>query len=308
MLLISGSKIMKNKALKRFIYCLCVLLTAIITPTFALQESDPPGNDADNGFKIKTIVIDAGHGGHDSGAKGTFSLEKDVTLALAIKLQKALQNDMKDINVVMTRTTDVFVELYKRAEIANKSNGNLFISLHCNSLAPIKKSVVTGYKKGKNGKKIPIYKTTYVPNRSGKGVMLLVYGLHRSGEQLEALRENASIFGEKDYKENYDGYDPNDPSSYIVLNAFKSAYRKQSIQFSSLLDTEFTETDNRHSYGVKQQGVLVLARSAMPSVLVETGFINNPDEEAYLNSDSGQAEIVNSIIRAIKKYRQEYES
>ncbi|MGV8879883.1 MAG: N-acetylmuramoyl-L-alanine amidase family protein [Sphingobacteriaceae bacterium] len=298
---------MKNKALTRF-SSFTILLFCLTIPVFGLQTSQGADSIPDNGFKIKTIVVDAGHGGHDPGARGSFSVEKEVTLALANKLQKAIQSEMKDVNVVMTRTSDVFVELYKRAEIANKNKGNLFISLHCNSLAPIRKTQVVGHKKGKNGKKIPIYKTVSVPNRSGRGVLLLVYGLHRSDEQMEALRENASIFGEKNYKENYDGYDPNDPSSFIVLNAFKSAYRKQSIQFGTLLNDEFTETDNRRSTGVKQQGVLVLARSAMPSVLVETGFINNPDDEKYLNSDEGQDEIINSIIRAVKKYRKEYET
>jgi N-acetylmuramoyl-L-alanine amidase len=127
--------------------------------------------------------------------------------------------------------------------------------------------------------------------------------MHRLSEQLEAVRENASIFIEKDYKENYQSYDSSDPANVIILNTFTQKYRKQSIMFGDLLNNEFRYTDNRESIGVKEQGVFVLAHSAMPAVLVETGFINNPDEEEYLNSDEGQSQIVQSIIRAIQAYK-----
>jgi len=135
--------------------------------------------------------------------------------------------------------------------------------------------------------------------------MLLVYGFHRKGEQMEALRENASIYQEKDYKRNYASYSEADPTNLIILNAYMQKYRKQSILFGDLLEHQFLYNDNRKSIGVKEQGVLVLAHSAMPAVLVETGFINNKKEEDYLNSAEGQAEIVNSIVVAIKKYRKE---
>ena len=254
-----------------------------------------------SGFKIRTIIVDAGHGGHDPGAYGAYSVEKNVTLAIAIKLQAAIQNEMKDINVVMTRTTDDFIELHRRSEIANEAKGNLFISIHCNSL-PDRREVEKVVKK--HGKKYYIYRN--VKDRSGKGVLLLVYGFHRTEEELEALRENSSIFQEKDYKDHYDGYDPNDPASFIVLNAFRQKYRLQSIHFANLLNGEFTGTDGRPSDGVKEQGVLVLCHSAMPAVLIETGFINNPKDEDYLNSDAGQNEIVATIIRSIKNYRNEF--
>ncbi|MBK0379132.1 N-acetylmuramoyl-L-alanine amidase family protein [Mucilaginibacter segetis] len=233
------------------------------------------------GFKFKTIVIDAGHGGKDPGAHGKYSQEKNVALSIAKKLQLAIQTQIKDINVVMTRADDTFIELNKRSDIANKNQGNLFISIHCNS--------------SPEG-------TASRPNKR-KGVMLLVYGFHRVQEQLEAVRENASIFAEKDYKDNYKAYDENDPANVIVLKAFTQKYRKQSILFGDLLNNEFKNTDNRESVGVKEQGVLVLAHSAMPAVLIETGFINNPDEEEYLNSEQGQNEIVQSIIRAVQAYR-----
>jgi N-acetylmuramoyl-L-alanine amidase len=227
-------------------------------------------------FKFRTIVIDAGHGGKDPGAHGAISKEKNVTLAIAKKLRTALNEQLPSLNVVMTRTTDNFVELHRRDEIAAEHKGDLFISIHCNAS----------------------------PEQVGseRGVLLLVYGYHRKGEQLEAIRENASIYIEKDYQKQYNGYGSNDAVNAIVLSAFQQKFRKQCISFADLLNKEFREQDGRHSLGVKEQGVLVLQQSAMPAVLIETGFINNPKDEAYLNSSDGQAEIVQSIIRAIKKY------
>lgn len=230
------------------------------------------------GFKFKTVVIDAGHGGKDPGAHGNYSLEKNVALAIAKKVAALIRTDMSSINVVMTRTTDRFIPLNTRAEIANENHGNLFISIHCNSSPD-----GTG--------------------PSNKGVMLLVYGFHRKEEQMEALRENSSIYIEKDYKKNYDGYSESDPTALIVLNTVMQKYRKQSILFGELLNKEFVQVDGRRSRGVKEQGVLVLAHSAMPAVLVETGYINNPKEEAYLNSKRGQDAIAASIVRAVKAYR-----
>ncbi|RCH53586.1 N-acetylmuramoyl-L-alanine amidase [Mucilaginibacter hurinus] len=261
-----------------------------------------------NGFRIHTVVVDAGHGGKDPGAYGANSNEKTITLSLALKLQKAIERDLPDVKVIMTRTTDTFVELHKRADIANKNQGQLFISLHCNSLANRTSTELVGYKKGKGGKNVPVYKTVSVPNRSGKGAMILVYGSKRVGAQEEALRENAVIYAEKDYKDNYAGYDPNNPASVILLNTFRDKYRKQSIRLATLIDTEFTETDGRRSAGVKEQVVLVLDHTAMPAVLIETGFINNPDDEDYLTSDEGQAEMVNSIVRALKNYKKQVEN
>jgi N-acetylmuramoyl-L-alanine amidase len=228
-------------------------------------------------FKFRTIIIDAGHGGKDPGAHGAWSKEKNVTLAIAKKLRTALTEQIPSLNVVMTRTTDNFVELHRRDEIASENRGNLFISIHCNS-SPEKVS-------------------------GERGVLLLVYGYHRKGEQLEAIRENASIYIEKDYKQKYSGYGDNSAINAIVLSAFQQKFRKQCILFADLVNNEFKKEDGRHSLGVKEQGVLVLQQSAMPAVLVETGFINNPKDEAYLNSPEGQSEIVQSIIRAIKKYK-----
>ncbi len=232
-------------------------------------------------FKFKTIIIDPGHGGKDPGAHGAYSKEKNITLAIAKKLRTALNEQMPSLNTVLTRTTDEFIELHRRDDIASEHKGNLFISIHCNA-SPEKVS-------------------------SERGVLLLVYGYHRADEQFEALRENASIFIEKDYKTKYNGYGENSAINTIVLSNFQQKYRKECIHFADLVNHEFKKEDGRHSLGVKEQGVLVLQQSAMPAVLIETGFINNRKDEAYLNSAEGQSEIVQSIIRALKKYRQSFE-
>jgi N-acetylmuramoyl-L-alanine amidase len=190
---------------------------------------------------------------------------------------------MGNVNVVMTRSDDTFIELDRRSSIANNAKGNLFISIHCNS--------------SPEGTASRINKQ--------KGVMLLVYGLHRVKEQLEAIRENSSIYIEKDYKTKYQTYAENDPTNIIITNLYMQKYRKQSILFADLLNDSFKNIDKRPSIGVKEQGVLVLAHSAMPAVLIETGFINNPNEENYLNSDDGQNEIVQTILRSIKTYKKE---
>jgi N-acetylmuramoyl-L-alanine amidase len=266
---------LKNtKSLKIFInntLLLYFILTSFTVGTYQLKPH----------FKFKTIVIDAGHGGKDPGAHGNHSLEKNVALAIAKKVDRLIKIDIPGINVIMTRNTDRFVELKRRAEIANENKANLFISIHCNS-SP---------------------EGTAANAHKEKGVVILVYGFHRKGEQMEALRENASIYIEKDYKKNYDGYSEKDPTALIVLNTFMQKYRKQSILFGEILNRQFVNNNGRKSRGVKEQGVLVLARSGMPAVLVETGYINNPGEEKYLDSESGQQAIATSIVRAIKIYR-----
>ncbi|SDS60984.1 N-acetylmuramoyl-L-alanine amidase [Mucilaginibacter mallensis] len=237
-------------------------------------------------FKVRTIVIDAGHGGKDPGAHGSYSLEKTVALSIAKKLRDAINDAMPSIKVIMTRDDNTFIELNRRSEIANENHSNLFISIHCNSSPEGTASIA----------------------HKQKGIMVLVYAIHRKGEQLEAIRENSSIYIEKNYKQTYESYDESDPTNLIVLNAYMQKYRKQSILFGDLLMDQFKATGDREVLGVKEQGVLVLAHSAMPAVLIETGFINNPTEEDYLNSATGQAEIVKSIVKAIQEYRREVDS
>lgn len=244
------------------------------------QESNA-SKPAINRFKFKTVIIDAGHGGKDPGAHGATSKEKDIALSIAKRLRDLVNNEMPGVKTIMTRSTDTFIELHKRTEVANSNHGNLFISIHCNS-SPQKRA-------------------------KEHGTLVLVYGFHRSQEQREALRENASIFIEDDYKSKYNGYGEDNVVNTIVLNAFQQKYRKQSIHFGDMIIHQVKKADGRRTFGVKEQGVLVLAQSGMPAVLVETGFINNPADEEYLNSKDGQFSIATSILKALKAYRDSLE-
>jgi N-acetylmuramoyl-L-alanine amidase len=282
---------MKNKAFKTYIYGLLALLTCSFQFTYASPTSDSIDTTVSTGFKLKTIVIDAGHGGRAGGANGVYSMEKNVTLALALKLQQAVQKELKDVNVLMTRTSDVYVQNGLRADMANDNKANVYISLHCNALPNVRRVV--------NGR------TVSVPNHSGKGVLLLVNRIGRSNEQVAAIRENEYAELEATYSSRKEVAP--DPVKAMILNAYRDKFRKQSIRLASLVNNEFVDTDGRRSLGVIEQGVEVLANTAMPSILVETGFIDNPEEEDYLNSDAGQTEIVNSIVRAIKQYKRELE-
>lgn len=267
------------KHLARAVFYSCTsLLLIIFCNSSAIAQGKP--DDSAGTFRFKTIVIDPGHGGKDPGAHGAYSNEKTVALSIGKKLKEAIDDQMPGLNVIMTRNSDKFIELHRRADIANENNANLFISIHCNSS----------------------------PQRVGtrRGVLLLVYGFHRKAEQLEAIRENASIFQEKDYQKKYNGYGDDAAVNAMVLAAFAQRYRKQSVQFGNYLNTEFKETDGRRSAGVIEQGVLILQQSGMPGLLIETGFINNPEDEKYLNSDEGQNEIVQSIVRSIKKYKSNF--
>ena len=286
---------MKNKALKRLIYGLSLSLISLTLFSFKSNVIKKDTSSSTNsGFRLRTVVVDAGHGrmanGVWRGASGAYSQESKVTLAVAFKLRAAIEKELPDIRVVMTRTDDNDVLWQKRSDIANENKGDLFISLHCNSLPD---KVIR-----RHGRRV------HVPDRSGRGVLLLVYRYGRVGEQEAAIRENE--FEDKNYKQDSE-LNPNDPASIILLNAFKDKYRKQSLRFADLVNDEFTGTDGRQSEGVREQGVLVLCRSAMPSVLIEMGYINNPIDEDYLNSESGQNEIVNTIVRALKIYKKEVE-
>ncbi|MDB5117757.1 MAG: N-acetylmuramoyl-L-alanine amidase [Mucilaginibacter sp.] len=259
--------------------------SALLLILLSLNSFTPAQNDDTSkyhNFRFRTVVIDAGHGGKDPGTHGLHSTEKSVALSIARKLRAALLDQMTGLNVVMTRSDDTFIDLYRRSAIANDHKGNLFISIHCNS-SP---------------------EGTASSSHKQKGTMMLVYGFHRVKEQLEAIRENSSIYIEKDYQQKYKSYDESDPVNRILLNAYMQKYRKQSILFGDLLNKGFKNND-RQTLGVKEQGVLVLAHSAMPAVLIETGFINNPTDEDYLTSDAGQDEIVQVIVKAIKEYKKD---
>jgi N-acetylmuramoyl-L-alanine amidase len=238
-------------------------------------------SDAEGGIRV--IVIDAGHGGKDIGTKGRISREKDVVLDITMQLARKIKLEMPDVKIILTRATDKFVDLSERSNIANRRKADLFISIHCNSLPKNKVSPA--------------------------GTETFVMGLHKSDENLEvAKRENAVILLEKDYEEKYKGFNPNSPLAYIMLANRQNAYIASSLTFAGKIERQFKKHANRNSRGVKQAGFMVLWQTAMPSVLVEAGFLSHADEEKYLNSAEGQEEIAESIFLAFKQYKEEVES
>jgi len=284
----------------RFAATICLILSLHI-PTQSLT------NKYDNTYKIKTIVIDAGHGGRDGNTHGSFSKEKDITLAVALKLGKAIEKEIEGVKVVYTRTDDSFIELYERIGIANRNKADLFISLHCNSMPHTSRRVVSRYVRNKRGRRVPVYKTISSQNTSVSGVETFVSGYGRLDEQDVAMRENASMLLEENYQENYDGFDPKDPESYIIFSLMKNQYRDLSIKLATFIQNEYIKA-GRLDRGVKEQSLAVLARAGMPAVLTEMGFISNPEEEHYMNSAEGQAEIVENLVNAIKNYKKQIEN
>ena len=235
-----------------------------------LVKEEPP-------FRIRTIVIDAGHGGHDPGCLGSDSREKHLALAIAKAFAEQVRTHFPDIQVIMTRDEDVFIPLYERAAIANRANADLFISIHCNAMPP-----------GNSG-------TT--------GTETYVMGLHTAEHNLDvAKRENAAILLEDNYQRNYD-YDPNSPEGHILLSMFQNAYLEQSILFAERVEHHFHTTAERKSRGVEQAGFVVLIETAMPSVLVETGFLTNRQDEAFLKSEEGQQVVALALLNAFNEYK-----
>lgn len=271
-----------------------VLLLFVTLPSFLFA----------NGKKITKIVLDAGHGGHDVGARGKFSYEKDLTLAVTLRLGKILRDSMKDLQVVYTRTSDVYPTLVERHEIANRSNAELFISIHVNSTAGRTERYVVGHKTVKRGKKrikVPIYKTVHHSETSTTGTESYVLGLHRSAQKEDAIGEYSENITEEPGLLNED-----DPQTAIVVAQYTQAFLSRSVSLASKVQQAFMD-QGRRDLGVKQKGLEVLAGSAMPGVLIEIGFINNAEEEAYLNSEAGQQEVAMAIFRGIQAYRWDVE-
>jgi N-acetylmuramoyl-L-alanine amidase len=231
-------------------------------------------------YRIKTIVIDAGHGGVKPGAAGVRSREKEITLQVALKLGKKLQAEFPNIKIIQTRKSDVDVDWYRRAEIANDAKADLFISIHCNSMP-----------RG---------------NKTTKGTETFVGAYRRINEMDKGLKENEEILNDKSYKDK-GTYDPTDPQELILLSLYKSLYRSKSLALAKLIQKNFTEVNKRVNRGVKEQGLLILQRAALPSVLTEIGFISNVEEENYMLSESGQEEITTALLNAIKQYKKEVE-
>ncbi len=247
-----------------------------------------------------TVVIDAGHGGKDPGAIGQYSKEKDLTLAVTLKLGKILNDSMKDVKVVYTRTYDYYPSLTERHRIANEAGADLFLSIHINSTAARKETIRTGTTyvgKGKKRRAVPTYKTIYHKATSTQGTESYVLGLHRNSQKEEAIEAYGENQGEESGL-----LDESDPTTAIIVAQYSQRFLSNSVKFASNIQEQFSNI-GRNSFGVKQKGLEVLAGSAMPGVLTELGFINNPSEEDFMNSDYGQTQLAMSLYRAIKSYK-----
>ncbi|MCF0160144.1 MAG: N-acetylmuramoyl-L-alanine amidase, partial [Bacteroidaceae bacterium] len=245
---------------------------------FSLANNNLSANSTTKKF---VVVIDAGHGGNDPGAVGKKAKEKTINLNTALKLGKLIEQQCKDVKVVYTRKTDVFIPLNKRAQIANNAKADLFISIHTNAL--------------------PKGKITF-------GAETYTLGMARADENLEvAKKENSVILMEDDYKQTYKGFNPNSPESYIIFEFMQDKNMSQSINFAKKIQQQFKRA-GRTDKGVHQAGFLVLRETAMPSVLVELGYISTPKEESFLNSSDGTSKMANSIFQAFNEYRKNHES
>jgi N-acetylmuramoyl-L-alanine amidase len=270
--LIQGLKILKYKR------CNVKNLVLVLIFSFSIF---PIAQAIDDNSKLKTVVIDPGHGGQDPGALGLKSKEKDIVLGIGLKLGKLMNENQKEVKVIFTRHEDVFIPLHERAEIANKNNADLFISIHANANR----------------------------NHAVYGVETYAMGLHKNENNLEvAKKENAAITFEKDYTSHYEGYDPNSAESFIIFSLMQNTYLEQSLEFAGFVEDKFEKNANRTNRGIKQAGFLVLWKTAMPSVLIETGFVTNPEEEKFLCSEEGQEKIALAIYKAFASYKSQIDS
>ncbi len=254
----------------------------LISIVFAVFFSNYFSAFAQTKGKISIVVIDAGHGGKDPGAIGSKSKEKDIALAVALKTGRYIEQNLPDVKVIYTRNRDKFVELHRRGQIANEAKADLFISIHCNA----------------NNSRSPYGSETYTLGVEEK----------RSKANMDvAMMENAPIMLEENQEDLYDGFSINSPESYIGLTLFQSEHIGQSLDLAGKIQKQFKNRVGRKDRGVHQAGFLVLWRTAMPSVLVELGYLSNSTEEAFLRSEKGQTYMASAIYRAVKEYKQEYE-
>jgi len=239
-------------------------------------------NAGTKGYRVKKVIIDAGHGGYDSGALGKYSKEKDIALQIALALGSIINKHMQGVEVIYTRQTDAFVTLHGRAKVANKNNADVFLSIHCNAT--------------------PKGEAAY-------GTETYTMGLHTSGHNLEvAKRENGVILMENDYQKHYQGFDPKSPESHILFSLYQNAHHDNSLKLAQKIQYQFKNRVGRKCRGVKQAGLLALWQTTAPSVLIEVGFITNPREEKYLNSKAGQTYIASGVFRAFRDYKNELEA
>jgi len=293
-------------------YAALVLLSfgSLLCTSFAIKGDKPFQKQV-----LRKIVIDAGHGGTDFGASGKYSHEKDISLAIALKLEQMLRQEMPDVEIYMTRTTDVFDPVTQKARLANQAKGDLFVCIHVNEGGgPIRHSEFIGYKtvtayKGKGKKKkaytkkVKDYRTWTTPNPA-KGTETFIYGVDKSNEAKEALSEHEDLFLDSVSARELKDFNPKDPAKMMIINMKTQTYFSRSANLALTIEEEFSKV-GRVSREAKQRqkGIWVLQAVAMPAVLVETGFISNPEEEDYLNSEAGQRETCEVLIRSLKRYR-----
>jgi len=258
--------------------CIFLLSISLITTSFA---DDSKKIKTDN--KIRTVVIDPGHGGKDSGTMGTkrFNIyEKHVALAISLKLGHYIENAFPEVEIIYTRDKDVFLELNERTDIANNANADLFISIHCDGFT----------------------------DSSPSGASVFVMGMSKLKANMDvAMRENSAIYLEDNYQQKYDGFDPESTESYIVFSLMQNTYLNQSLSIAEEVEKEFSTRANRKSRGVKQAPFYVISRTNMPSILIECGFLTNPKEEVFLHSEQGQDYLASAIFRAFRSYKQNVE-
>ena len=248
----------------KFFFLLFLLITFLTFPAVAQKDG-----------KTFKVVIDAGHGGKDPGCLGAYNKEKDVALNIALKTGKLISDNCPNVKVIYTRSTDVFVELYRRAKIANDNHADLFISFHCNASE----------------------------NKSANGIDTWVMGLHKSDANLAVARaENSAMLKEKDYEQNYGGFNPNSPESAVMFSLYSAAYLNNSILLADKVQKNLIGTTHLRDRGVNQAGYWVLWAVSMPSILIEMGFLTNPTEEKFLSQEKNKAAIANAIYRAFVSY------
>ncbi len=267
------------------------LLLLLLAPLLALSLAPAPvmfqdttgqqPRPAGKANQIRTVVLDAGHGGKDPGTHGRYAKEKSTNLKLVLALGAKIKAEMPGVKVIYTRTSDRFIELAERSAIANRNRADLFISIHCNA-NPTSKAV--------------------------HGTETYTMGLHKTEGNLDvAKRENAVILSETNYQETYKGFNPRSPLAYIMLANYQHAFMGSSISFAEKVERNFRRQADRNSRGVKQAGFLVLWRTTMPSVLIEAGYLTNATEEDFLASEEGQERIAEAIFKAFEQYKRDME-
>lgn len=245
---------------------------------FLLASFTPVGQ---KNYKVRTVVIDAGHGGKDPGTHGVISQEKDIALDIALEVGAIIKKYLPEVEIIYTRKDNTFVELEERAAIANRAGADVFISVHCNAIG----------------------------RPEVHGTETYIMGTHVNKQNLAvAQRENSVILLEDNYEEKYEGFDPNSPESYIMFSLMQNAHIENSLRLAANVENQFSERVGRHSRGVKQAGFMVLWQTTMPSILVEVGYLTNQKEERFLNDDLGKTYMASGIFRAFRDYKAEIES